>query len=270
MYIDVNKPIDSSLRQEIDRRLNLIEETYSVKIIYACESGSRSWGFSSPDSDYDIRFLYVRPKEWYLSIFEERDVIEPGIEEDNVVYDPSGWDIKKAFGLMRGCNGTLIEWLNAPIVYRSSEAINHIIDLQHDVYLPRNAVYHYTAMARRLLKDIAEKEETNLKRYFYILRATLCALFITEKKEAPPVLFHELFNQYLSGKDIGDHVERLLELKSERNEKEGIDRQSELEDYIHATLTHINATLPETVDKADKHCFDQAFIKTLEEVQQTQ
>ena len=86
-------------------------------------------------------------------------------------------------------------------------------------------------------------------------------------EKAPLVLFHELFNQYLSGKDVGDHVERLLELKSVRNEKEGIARQAELEDYIHATLTHIDANRPETTDKAGKWLFDRAFIKTLEEVE---
>jgi predicted nucleotidyltransferase len=75
-------------------RLAAIERAESVRLLYACESGSRAWGFASPDSDYDVRFLYVRPRDWYLSIDLERrrDAIERPVEG---ALDISGWDLRK-------------------------------------------------------------------------------------------------------------------------------------------------------------------------------
>ena len=91
---------------EVFPRLHAIETKNNVKIIFACEAGSRAWGFESPDSDYDIRFVYVRPKDWYFSINVEnrRDVIELPILDD---YDINGWDIRKALKLMRKSNPSL-------------------------------------------------------------------------------------------------------------------------------------------------------------------
>jgi len=60
--------IDPAIQADIDDRLTAIEATHGVRILYACESGSRGWGFASPDSDYDVRFLYVHPLPWYLRV----------------------------------------------------------------------------------------------------------------------------------------------------------------------------------------------------------
>lgn len=64
------------MRERIIELLHSIEAEHGVKVLYACESGSRAWGFASPDSDYDVRFVYVRPLEDYLSLVPVRDVIE--------------------------------------------------------------------------------------------------------------------------------------------------------------------------------------------------
>ena len=86
------------MRQEILQRLSDIEAKYDVKILLAVESGSRAWGFESKDSDYDVRFIYVHKKDWYLSLIEGRDVIEE-LDPDGVL-DLAGWDLKKALLLM--------------------------------------------------------------------------------------------------------------------------------------------------------------------------
>jgi predicted nucleotidyltransferase len=113
------RPIESDAAGAIIlERLAAIEQTEAVRILYACESGSRAWGFASPDSDYDVRFPYVRPRDWYLSIDLERrrDVIERPIEG---VLDINGWDLRKALQLMRKSNPPLFEWLHSPLVYRA-------------------------------------------------------------------------------------------------------------------------------------------------------
>ena len=102
------------MQKEILKTLDQIEAQNNVKILYACESGSRAWGFPSPDSDYDVRYLYIRPVESYLKLFSERDVIEGPIDE---VKDFVGWDLQKALKLLMKGNAPLIEWVRSPIVY---------------------------------------------------------------------------------------------------------------------------------------------------------
>lgn len=81
-----------TIRKEIEEKLREIERNEKVRIIRAVESGSRAWGFASPDSDYDVRFIYVRQQADYLILNEKRDVIEWQLDE---TLDINGWDIKK-------------------------------------------------------------------------------------------------------------------------------------------------------------------------------
>lgn len=110
------------MKAVIIERIQAIEEREDIVAFYACESGSRAWGFPSVDSDYDIRFLYMHPVDWYLSIIEKRDVIERPLENQ---LDISGWDLKKALGLFHKSNPPLLEWLNSPIVYHKNLLLHH-------------------------------------------------------------------------------------------------------------------------------------------------
>ena len=110
--------VSAAMRERVSQQLKEIERRYGVKVLYACESGSRGWGFASPDSDYDVRFLYVHPLEWYLRVESPRDVIELPIDDE---LDVSGWEWRKALGLLKGANPTLIEWLDSPVVYQQDE-----------------------------------------------------------------------------------------------------------------------------------------------------
>lgn len=109
--MNISQEMNSTIQQELER----IEREEGVLILYACESGSRAWGFPSTDSDYDVRFIYIRPVEWYLSIFDKRDVIERPISDR---LDMSGWDLKSA-GAFRKSNPPLLEWLESPSSIRS-------------------------------------------------------------------------------------------------------------------------------------------------------
>ena len=106
------------MKKEILRKLHEIEIKENVKILFAAESGSRAWGFASPDSDYDVRFIYVRPKEEYLRLDTVKDVIEVPI---NDVLDINGWDLQKALRLLYKSNPTLFEWFSSPIIYMETE-----------------------------------------------------------------------------------------------------------------------------------------------------
>lgn len=112
---------DSSELPYMDHVSN-IEAERGVRVLYACESGSRGWGFASPDSDYDVRFIYVHPLPWYLRVSAQRDVIEVPISDE---LDINGWELRKALGLLKKGNATLIEWLDSPVVYRATAIVGN-------------------------------------------------------------------------------------------------------------------------------------------------
>lgn len=102
------------MEQTIVRKLREIEKNERIHIILAVESGSRAWGFPSTDSDYDVRFIYIRQKEDYLRLEKTRDVIELPLDG---ILDINGWDLQKTLRLFHKSNPTLFEWFSSPIVY---------------------------------------------------------------------------------------------------------------------------------------------------------
>ena len=101
------------MRKTILEKLETIEKIENVRIIHCVESGSRAWGFDSPDSDYDVRFVYVRPRDFYLRLDKTRDVIEWQLDD---TLDINGWDVAKTLGLLHKSNPTVFEWNASPIV----------------------------------------------------------------------------------------------------------------------------------------------------------
>ena len=132
---------DAAVRDTVNRRLDAIEREEGVRVLFACESGSRAWGFASPDSDYDVRFVYAHPRDWYLSIGDQRDVIERPIVD---LYDVNGWDLRKALRLFRKSNPPMLEWLGSPIVYRErTAAAASLRRIAARSFSPRACAFHY-------------------------------------------------------------------------------------------------------------------------------
>lgn len=182
--------MSSSYHQQILASLERIEHEENVRILYACESGSRAWGFPSKDSDYDVRFIYVRPLDWYLSIFEKRDVIERPISD---MLDINGWDLRKALNLFRKSNPPLLEWLQSPIVYKENhviaDQIRRIVPL---TFSPKSCIYHYLHMAKGNYREYLQGERVKIKKYFYVLRPLLACEWIERHDTMPPVEFDRL------------------------------------------------------------------------------
>jgi len=175
-----------------DQIIQLLERCASeeeVEILYACESGSRAWGFASPNSDYDIRFLYVSPIDNYLSVFEQKDTIEIPIKDD---LDPGGWDVKKALGLLAKSNGALIEWLHSPIIYQNDGLRERWQGITKEILNPNHVINHYKGLAAQIRRRKLEANEPSAKGYLYACRALLAAKWVEERSEPPPVPFSEL------------------------------------------------------------------------------
>ncbi|KAA8999480.1 nucleotidyltransferase domain-containing protein [Affinibrenneria salicis] len=218
----------------VRRTLREVEERYNVRILYACESGSRGWGFASPDSDYDVRFLYVHPPEWYLTVEPRRDVIELPIDSE---LDVCGWEWRKALGLLKRANPTLIEWLDSPVVYRQDDATLDALRAQVPAWFsPQRARHHYLSMARKNFRGYLQGEEVRLKKYFYVLRPLLAVRWIDAGKGMPPMSFDRLVAATVSDPRLLDEIERLLAIKRRVGEAEYGARSAPIHAFISQQL----------------------------------
>ncbi|MES2832984.1 MAG: nucleotidyltransferase domain-containing protein [Pseudomonadota bacterium] len=211
-------PVD--VRQDILNRLAAVSKNENVRILLAIESGSRAWGFASPDSDYDVRFIYAREPDWYMSVDVEdkRDVIEYPITDD---IDLNGWDIRKALRLFLRSNPTFAEWIQSPIQYMVSGNFVHAArELLPSVYSCERGIYHYRSMAKTNYRNYLRADRVPLKKYFYVLRPLLAVRWIETYRTAPPIEFQRLLS-LLAGQDalLAD-IHSLLEKKKQSIERE--------------------------------------------------
>jgi len=223
------------MKNIITEKLLTIEDEKNVKILYACESGSRAWGFASPDSDYDVRFIYAQPADNYLSIEERKDVIELPVNE---VLDISGWDIRKVLQLFLKSNPPLYEWLQSPIVYKEQGNFkSELLQLAGKYFSGRAGCHHYISMARNTFEHDLQGEQVRIKKYFYALRPVLAALWIIEKKTVPPITFDEL-RTLIEDREWHAATDNLLERKKVSDEKTTITPVPLLQDWIEKTITY--------------------------------
>ena len=219
------------METKILEKLQEIERDKKVKILYAVESGSRAWGFASPDSDYDIRFIYKHEPDYYLSLWEKPDVIEFMTPDD---LDGSGWDIAKALKLLAKSNAPLIEWLFSPVVYYQDDAfIQQLQALAMDCFSPIATLHHYLGTTKNFM-DVCEQEEVKLKSYFYALRTALAGRWIIEKNTFPPVDFMKLLP--VAPQNIQDKVLELMTIKASQDEKYLHPKEVLITDYLRETV----------------------------------
>lgn len=142
----------------IEDMLINIELTHNVKILYACEAGSRAYGFATESSDYDIRFIYVAPLKNYLSLLKKEDTIT----QQGDMYDIQGWDLKKALLLAGKSNPSFFEWMLSPIVYKELDPAMHRLKstILQD-YSRKVLAFHYVNMAKNNLQAWSKKNDTS-------------------------------------------------------------------------------------------------------------
>ncbi len=224
------------MKQTIIEEIKRIEKEEEVTIWYAVESGSRAWGFPSKDSDYDVRFIYTRKPEWYLSVQERRDVIEYPIDD---LLDVSGWDLKKALMLLRKSNPSLIEWLVSPIIYqKKGKLAEELLKMVREHISLKSLIYHYLHMARGNYRDYLRQDQVKIKKYFYVLRPILACMYIETYGIEPPILFSELLAQPKIPVEVVNEVTLLLNRKLAGDELDWEPRSDTLNDFITTQITY--------------------------------
>ena len=258
-------------RISIQRTLESLESAENAIVLLAVESGSRAWGFESTDSDYDVRFIYVRPPEWYLSIDLEtqRDVIERPLENE---IDLSGWDVRKALQLFQKSNPPLLEWLQCPIIYRERFLFAaRLRELLPEFYSPRACFFHYLHMARGNIREYLQGETVWRKKYFYVLRPLLAMRWIDQELGPVPIEFQKLIDATVHDASVRAALEQLIAAKRAGAELDRGPRIPVISDFIASELTRLENTASDRVDPAPQvERLNEVFRSTLKEVWQSQ
>lgn len=251
------------MRTEIIKHIKQLEEDQNIKVLLAAESGSRAWGCPSPDSDYDVRIIFKRPKSQYLEIDDKPDSINYFHGE---LLDINGWDIKKTLKLIRKSNATPFEWAQSPIIYKEVDGFkNRIINLCKDYFQPRHTINHYKGIAKNSYFSNNLEKEIKLKKLFYVLRPLMAAKWIIKKEEIPPMDIPKLI-QIIEDRTIVSHIRELLKIK-----------ETVYEDYLHkidplitsfisTEFDYINSMqLPDINSEVDVTKLNQTFKEIIED-----
>jgi uncharacterized protein len=248
------------MRDIIINKLEEIEQQNNIKLLFACESGSRGWGFPSPDSDYDVRFMYVRPVRFYLSVVDRRYDIHFPITDELDVY---GWDIRKVLQLVRKSNTTPFEWLQSPVIYKEQEGFKESLFALCQHYFSRRAnIHHYLGIAKSSLESIAEDGEMRIKKLFYVLRPLLAAKWCLEKNSIAPMTIEPLMT--LLPPALQKQVQELITLKAGASESFPVNIDNELRTYVEnefAATSEASTSIPR--DQFDADMLDDFFVKTI-------
>ncbi len=252
------------MKDTIQRHLAEIEAHENVRIAYACESGSRAWGFPSADSDYAVRFIYIRPVDWYLSICEQRDVIERPIQDG---LDICGWDIIKALRLFRKSNPPLLEWLGSPVVYLEKYTLAaRMRALSAEYYSPIACFYHYLNMGQGNFRQYLKGDTVWLKKYFYVLRPVLAMQWIEQQRGVAPTDFNILVDQLVTEPILRAAIDNLLAEKRLGAELDRGPRITAISDFIERELERWeNSALSRLPQSSDENKLDELFRACLAE-----
>lgn len=234
-------PIDPAIipphiHQEIMRRLHAVEQEHDVRIVLAVESGSRAWGFASPDSDFDVRFIYVPRTGWYLAVDleEKRDVIDYPIVDE---IDLNGWDVRKALRLLRKSNPALVEWLQSPLVYiEQGSFAASARALLPDSYTLISGFHHYRSMAKTTFLEHLQSEQVSLKKYFYVLRPLLSMRWLERYHSPAPIELDKLLHLISDQAPLCAAIDRLRAQKRATPELGRAAPVPELHAFIEAEL----------------------------------
>lgn len=230
-YEDFEGPVE----ELVLLRIKEMEEKENIRVLHAVESGSRAWGFASPDSDYDVRFIYVRDRDFYLSLRDTKDFID---WELNEVLDINGWDLRKALQHFHKSNATLFEWSNSPAVYYTTEEWGKLYSgAAKNYFACKPSLYHYYGTANKNYHEYLMDDMVKYKKYFYVLRPILACKWIEERKCPPPVLFEELCGAVLED-GMKAAVRELLARKVQMSEADKAPKLEKINLYIEEKLAY--------------------------------
>lgn len=251
------------IRKQIIDKLIETEKVHNVKIVFAIESGSRGWGFESPDSDYDCRFVYVREKDSYITVQQKKDFIEYDVDK---IFDINGWDLEKFLKHIIKSNATLLEWLKSNVIYMKNEQCTDILlNLGEDFFNPISVSYHYLSMAKKKF-DIINSDECAIKTYFYVLRPLANLRYIYILNKIPLMEYFDTLKEINIQDEVVAEIKALYDLKVKVDERYKVDKNEVLINYFKKEIEFFEKEINNLkhVKNGDLSKCDEAFINIIE------
>jgi len=246
----------------VPRRLKQLETEYGIRVLYAAESGSRAWGTSHHDSDFDVRFIYIRPREDYLRLDRARDVLEFPIGDG---WDMCGWDLTKTLQLLHNSNSQIYEWFHSPVVYVDGGFSRRFRPVLEAYFSTRTAVYHYLHQAELKMKKLQKDDTVKVKHYLYSLQHLAAAQWVLERHAPVPVDFGTVTQ--LLPPDVRQQAGAIALRKTTRPEQPGMPRDPQLDAWLREEYSRLHreaGMLPGDGDKGWER-LNRFFLEELEE-----
>lgn len=239
--------VSSSIRELVLEKLAALEAERGIRVLMAIESGSRAWGIASPDSDFDVRFVFTHSVERYLSVRQPQDTINLPIDEQ--LLDLSGWELRKALNLIAKSNASPMEWTQSPIVYRQEEDfVEALSTLSGEYFQARATAHHYLGLTNKTWKSALQAETFSIKKYFYALRPLFAAMWVVKYQQRPPLTFADL-RQVVDDAGLQKEIDSLLAAKAEAKEAYMIRPIPALHGFIVEAYEQTLASVPVSSDR---------------------
>lgn len=258
------------MKQKITALLQNLEKEHNIKILFAVENGSRAWGMNSKDSDYDVRFVFYRPLNEYITFNKKEDVITIAFDENLQLHktqgsliDMCGFDIFKYLKLLASSNPTTIEWLNSPIIHLGDNNIE-LKSYMGSNFSQEKLFHHYFSLFQNNYKIyIKDGKKITYKKYLYSMRGILNALYVLKFDKVPPILMRDTVRamQCYIPEDIVSKLNEVIEIKSQGLEKETIQRISLFDEFFEQKLAETYTGFNKR--KIDGKLFDNYLQKVL-------
>jgi predicted nucleotidyltransferase len=245
--------------KDIQLKLKEIATEKKVSLLYACETGSRAWGFPSPDSDYDVRFIYRHETRWYLSLSKHKDSIE--LMEGDL--DATGWDLRKCLLLLNRSNVPLIERFQSPVIYWEEPGFKtEFKKLIAEYYNPIAVFFHHYSLAIKFWEDIKQQPDYKLKSLFYLFRSLLSCNWIIHDDSVLPMDIEGLM-KYNPGA-MNTTIRELVILKSSQPESYRHPWNREVKDWIIHTFSQLEQARGSIkINKPGMGSLNDYFLKTV-------
>lgn len=263
---------EDEIARLIKKELQIIAAKNDVTILYAAEAGSRAWGFPSIDSDYDVRFIYIHPREWYLGAAPERqkDVIETTFTLPSLgVMDVSGWELRKALKIFSSGNPQIAEWLLSPIVYVDKLNLRQMLAANLDACLSQGAMWHhYFGLFNTAMKKIANGNHSG-KTLLYAVRPLLILLWLEAGYGPPPVQIDKLMASLPINESLQKDIMQLVQRKKFALERDEHPGNANLIEWINNEWTRLKENPPVLNYKREKPNIDAIFANIITELANT-
>ncbi|MBT7902545.1 hypothetical protein HN587_01690 [Candidatus Woesearchaeota archaeon] len=233
------------MKEEIKKLCARIEKEQNVKILFAIENGSRVWGMSSKDSDYDVRFVFVRPVDEYVQINKPGDVIQAAFDSkfekcpvEGSLIDMSGFDIFKYTKMLSSSNPTTIEWLMSDIVYYGSQN-ERFKEFAKNCFSKKSLYFHYKSLCKNnYIKYLKTGTFVTHKKYLYAYRGLINAKWVVVHESIPPIKFLDALAgmKEIIPDIVIEKLKKIIELKKEGKEKDKVANIKEMDSYIEEFL----------------------------------